>query len=513
MAAEQVGKRRSLTANSLFSVIAWMFPILLGFISTPIVVHGLGSEQYGIFAIVLGFISYSFTFGVGKVVGKYLPEYQASADTEKVTQVVAATFWFSLAIGVVGSLALIVAAPVIVRDLLLISSENHQVAVYSLYLAGGIGLVLMLSQVFQFVLQGLHRFDNFVALTNLNGLLLGAGNIALALAGFGVVALLIWNLGVVSFVGVMFFIRARHLLPSIRFVTQIPRKMLASVVRYGGSIILYQIFANVLFIFERSWVMRKFGPEALTYYFVPMLLAIYMHGFIFSIAQAIFPVVNELLEDRSQVIRLYERANKIVAAVVFFVVTNFIVCGALFLELWIGREVAAASYTLLIAHGLTFGVIALGILAFQLAEAFKFPALNVIMTGSWMAISIPLMIVAADIWQSEGVAWSRFAAALVTIPIVIYTERRFLGEVRWKFWLTTGLRVMAAAGLMAAAETVILMFVSHTYAALFLAATVGTIVFIAVLIITGYIGRDDWNILRRTLSRGRTVETTAGMIE
>ena len=511
--AEHVVKRRSLTANSLFSVIAWLFPILLGFISTPIVVHGLGSEQYGIFAIVLGFISYSFTFGVGKVVGKYLPEYQASAETGKVTQVVAATFWFSLAIGLVGSLALIFTAPIIVRDLLLVSSANHQVAVYSLYLAGGIGLVLMLSQVFQFVLQGLHRFDNFVALTNLNGLLLGVGNIALALAGFGVVALLMWNLGVVSFVGIMFFFRARHLLPSIRFVTEIPREMLVSVIRYGGSIILYQIFANVLFIFERSWVMRKFGPEALTYYFVPMLLALYMHGFIFSIAQAIFPVVNELLEDRSQVIRLYERANKIVAAVVFFVVTNFIVCGSLFLELWIGREVAAASYTLLIAHGLTFGVIALGILAFQLAEAFKFPALNVIMTGSWMAISIPLMIVAADIWRSEGVAWSRFVAALVTIPIVIYTERRFLGQVRWKFWLATGLRVAAAAGLMAAAETGVLMLISHSYAALFLAGTAGTIVFAAVLVLTGYIGRDEWNTLRRTLSRSRSVDATAGIIE
>ena len=513
MADEQRRKRRSLTANSLFSVIAWVFPILLGFISTPIVVRGLGNEQYGIFAIVLGFISYSFTFGVGKVVGKYIPEYQTAGDDEKVTQVVAATFWFSLTLGLLGSLALILTTPTIVRELLLISTENHDVAVYSLYLSGGIGLVLMLSQVFQFVLQGLHRFDNFVALTNLNGLLLGVGNIILALSGFGVVALLTWNLAVASLVGVLFYIRARHLLPSVKLLAAIPREMIATVARYGGSIILYQVFANVLFIFERSWVMRKFGPEGLTYYFVPMLLAIYMHGFIFSIAQAIFPVVNELLEDRAKVVRLYERGNKIVAAIVFFVVTNFIVCGALFLELWVGRDVATEAYVLLIPHGMTFGIIALGILAFQLAEAFKFPALNVIMTGSWMLISIPLMIWSADIWHSEGVAWSRFAAALVTVPIVIYTERRFLGQVRWKFWLATGVRVTAAAGLMGAAATLILHTMEHSYLALLIAGFVGAVIYAAVLILTKFFGREEWNALRNTVSRSGPVETTARVIE
>src|SRR5215217_7022476 len=120
MSAERKGNRRGLAVNSLFSVVAWIFPIMLGFIATPILVHGLGSEQYGLFAIVLGFLSYSFTFGVGKVVGKYIPELQAAGETEKVTQVVSATFWFSLAVGIVGSVTLALTAPVIVSRLLLI---------------------------------------------------------------------------------------------------------------------------------------------------------------------------------------------------------------------------------------------------------------------------------------------------------------------------------------------------------------------------------------------------------
>ncbi|HVF30883.1 MAG TPA: hypothetical protein VNA22_07930, partial [Pyrinomonadaceae bacterium] len=282
MAADAKTTRPRIAVNSLFSVVAWMFPILIGFISTPILVRNLGSEEYGLLAVVLGFVSYSFAFGVGKVAGKYVPEFQTAGAGEKVTQVIAATFWVSLAIGLVGSAGLALSADYLVRNALLIKPETQTIAIQSLYIAGAVGVVTMLTQVFQFVLQGLHRFDNYAALTNLSGLLLGGGNILLVLNGAGVRGLLLWNLIVLSLIGFLFYIRSRHLLPSMHLFASVPSPMLKTVVRYAGSIVLYQIFAKVLLIFERAWVTRKFGSEGLTYYFVPMILAIYMHGFVGS---------------------------------------------------------------------------------------------------------------------------------------------------------------------------------------------------------------------------------------
>jgi O-antigen/teichoic acid export membrane protein len=511
--APRKGKRRGLAINSLLSVVAWLFPIILGFVATPILVHGLGSEQYGLFAIVLGFISYSFTFGVGKVVGKYVPELEANGESEKVTQIVSATFWFSLIVGLVGSFALALMAPLIVERLLLISPENQRTAIDSLYLAGGIGVALMLSQVFQFVLQGLHRFDNYVTITNVSGLLLGIGNIVLAMNGFGVEALLLWNLAIVALTGMIFFIRARHLLPAIDLTRNASRAIWLTVLRYAGNIILYQVFANALFIFERSWVMRKFGAAALTFYFVPMLLAIYMHGFVASIVQAVFPVVNEVLENRERVIELYKRANKLILVIIAFSVTNFIVCGSLFLKLWVSPELATESYLLLVLHGLTFGVIAIGIMAFQLAEVFKFPALNVIMTGSWMLLAIPLMIIAADHWQSDGVAGARLVAALVTFPIVAYTEKRFLGQILWRFWFAVGLRVGMAALAMAVVEWLILRGLGDSYVSLFAAGAAGAIAFSAGLLATRLLTRDEREMVRRNLDFRKRLAVSANIVE
>lgn len=504
-------KRPALAANSLFSVGAWLFPILLGFISTPTLVRNLGSEQYGLFAIVLGFVSYSFTFGIGKVAGKFVPEFQASGETHKSVEAVAATFMFTLSIGIIGALALVIAAPTIVGRVLLVDPEHQQTVTYALYIAAAVGLAAMLGQVFQYVLQGLHRFDNYVALMNLNALLLGGGNIVLAYNGFGIITLLFWSLTVALFTAVLFYIRAKHLFPSLTLIARVPREMFKAVTRYAGNIILFQVFANALFIFERTWVMRKFGPNELTFYFVPMLLATYMHGFVASIVQATFPVVNEMLADRESVAVLYRRANKIVLAIVVFSVTTFVTCGALFLRLWVSAELSENSATLLILHGLTFSVIAVGILALQIAEAFRFPVLTGIMTGSWMLLGIPLMIFFADIWAAEGVAAARFVAALiVSIPVIIYSEHRFLGGFQWRFWIAVGVRIVIAIAVTILVQEVALSLIGQSHLSLLAAGIVGGLTYLATLLVAGFVTEDDKEVLRWAFLRKppKVAETT-----
>jgi O-antigen/teichoic acid export membrane protein len=501
-------KRPALAANSLFSVGAWLFPILLGFVSTPTLVRNLGSEQYGLFAIVLGFISYSFTFGIGKVAGKYLPEYQAVGDEQKSVEAVSTTFMFTLCIGLIGAVGLVIAAPWLVDSVLKIDAEHQQAVTYCLYIAAVVGLASMLSQVFQFVLQGLHRFDNYVALMNLYALLLGTGNIILALSGFGIVTLLFWNLTVGLITATLFYVRAKHLFPPMKLFTKPPTEMVRAVARYAGSIILFQVCANALYIFERTWVMRKFGPEELTFYFVPMLLATYMQGFVASVVQAAFPVVNELLHDRDRVADLYRRANKIVLAIVVFATTTFFTCGALFLRLWVNQELSDASKNLLFLHGLTFSVIAIGIMALQIAEAYRFPALNVIMTGLWMGLGIPMMIFGAEIWGAEGVAGARLAGALVTFPIIIYSEHRFLGGFQWRFWIAVGVRIAAGIAVTIVIQEVVLSLIGQGYISLLIAGIGGGLTYLATLLVVGFVTKEDWELLRWAFLRKKVAETT-----
>jgi hypothetical protein len=204
-----------------------------------------------------------------------------------------------------------------------------------------------------------------------------------------------------------------------------------------------------------------------------------------------------MLSDRERVAALYRRANKIVLAIVVYAVTTFVTCGALFLKLWVSTELSERAESLLILHGLTFSIIAIGILALQIAEAYRFPVLNVIMTGSWMLLGIPMMIFAADIWAAEGVAAARFVAALiVSIPVITYSEHRFLGHVQWRFWAAVGVRIAIAITVTVLVQEFALSFMGRSYAGLLVAGIVGGLIYLATLLIAGFVTDDDKEMLR-----------------
>jgi O-antigen/teichoic acid export membrane protein len=505
--------RHRLSLNSIYSLAAWLFPIILGFIATPILVRGLGNEQYGLLAIVLGFISYSFTFGIGKIAAKYISEYGVSGESQKISESLSATIWFSLAIGLIGSVTLAILAPTLVSNVLLIGPELHDKAVLALTLAAVIGLVTMLSQIFQYALQGLHRFDRYVVITNLNSLILSGGNILLVWLGYGVAALLVWNLFVVIITGTLFCVSASRMLPDFRPRFSIGRETLVSVVKYGGNIILYQIFANALFIFERSLVVRRFGAEAMTFYFVPMLLAIYMHGIIASFVQALFPVVNELLEEREKLIRLYQRATRYVLALVVLIATTLITTGHLFLELWISPAIAQNSSRLLVIHVLTYALIAIGVISLQVAESFRFSSFYTITSAFWFLVAVPLMIILADNYRSEGIATARLIATALSFPLLFYIERRFLGRILWRFWVATFLKIGVAAIMTAFAEFFILNLLAPSWFAFLLAGSTGVAIFGASLLILRFFSDDEWAMLRGLLRSQRSLGIGSNTVE
>jgi O-antigen/teichoic acid export membrane protein len=488
-------------ANSVMGVLSWFLPIVLGFVATPVLVSGLGHELYGVYAIILGFLSYSFTFGIGRVASKYVSEFSATGNREKISQAVSATLIFSMIVGAVGAVALALLTQYLVREVLLLPENSRAVAEIGLYIASITGLMVMISQVFQNTLQGVHKFGTYLILTNLGAVMLSGGNIVLAIAGYGIPVLIGWNLFSVLTTGTLFFVTAVNALPDFRPTLRIGSEMFSAVLRYGTSIILYQIFANVFFIFERTWVVRRFGSEALTFYFVPMLLGIYLHGLVTSFAQVLFPRLNELLSDRDALIALYRKANRIVVAVVAAIVFTLIVTGELFLSLWVGPDFGERSYSVLVIHVITFGLIATIVVVWNIAEAFRSPGINVTVTFIWMTLGSGLMLIVGSNYGLEGVALSRLAAAVATMPVIIFVERRFIGEVLTGYWLKLLSRVAFGSLLMAAVQLAVLFILPANWFGLISAVAGGVAVYAAALYLSGYFAEDEIETLRSWFRR------------
>lgn len=498
-APENMHKR--LLVNVLFSSLSWFLPLLLGFVATPVIVKGLGYEAYGLYALIIGFIGYSFTFGIGRAVTKYVAEYRSEGKNEKIREIVSASIWFSLAIGLTGTMLVIVTAPTIVADILQIGENWRDTAVRALYLASGTVIFFMLSQIFQSVLQGVHRFDRFSILLNLNGLVLTAGNIALVLTGFGVNDLLWWNLAVTGGFCLLFFMTARRLLPETGIVFTFRKEPVRLVLKYGSGIIAYQVFANVLLLFERSWVIRHLGTEALTFYVVPMMLPLYLHGFVSSIVLVLLPLASELQHRKNEFLLIYAKTMKIVVLTVVFAAVSLISGNELLLRLWINEELAANSASLLIVHTVTFSLVAILTTMWQMNEAFGKPHINALLTFVWLVVSVGLMLLAVDGYGNFGVALARMTGFVIVFPALFVLEKKYFGAVQVKLWANMTIILSAAAAVVFAIEKGIFKYLPPTWPTLVTGLSAGLGAYVAVLIITKYFTRQEYGWLMGMIKR------------
>lgn len=488
-------------ANSMFGALSWFSPIILGFISTPILVKGLGTEDYGVYAIILGFLTYSFTFGIGRAAAKYTAEYSASNEPKKLSESLSAVLVFTAAVGVVGAAILALITPWVVSSILLLPESHRSAAETGLYIACITGLLGMISQVFQNTLQGMHRFGTFLLFSNLGAIILSSGNIVLALAGYGLTALLAWNLFAVLTTSILFFVAAVQAVPDFRPTLNFSGEILRAVAKYASSIILYQVFANIFFVFERTWVVRHFGPSSLTFYAVPMLIGIYLHGLISSFAIVLFPRLNELLTDRERLVKLYLKANRLVIGIIVLMVVTLVVLGREFLTLWVGAEFGERSYLVLLFHTLTFSLIASNIIVWNMAEAFRATGLNVAVTFAWLVIGGGLMVLMGNSYGIEGIAAARLIATLLTSAIIFYIEKRFLGSIHFGYWLKLIARVAFAGALLAAAQIGVSKILPLGWLQFVISAAAGTAVYVIVLLFTGFFEKAELERVRTIFSR------------
>ncbi len=58
MQVKQGETSRSILKNVLFGFSTWILPVGLSFAATPIIIKNLGNSEYGIYALILGFVAF-----------------------------------------------------------------------------------------------------------------------------------------------------------------------------------------------------------------------------------------------------------------------------------------------------------------------------------------------------------------------------------------------------------------------------------------------------------------------
>ena len=176
-----------------------------------------------------------------------------------------------------------------------------------------------------------------------------------------------------------------------------------------------------------------------------------------------------------------------------------VVCGRLFLGIWLNQEFADLSYLLLVIHVFTFALVAMNTIAWQVAESFRFAAVNAVATFIWMFVSIPLMVFLSNRWKAEGVAFARLIGVLIFIPLIIYVEREFLDGICWRFWGSIWARIAAAGLFTCLVEWLLVSRLPSGWLAFVTAVFIGLLVYMAGLLFTGLFEADEKLLIRNAI--------------
>lgn len=501
MVKKPIENSKSIIRNSIYGFSTWLLPLAVSFIATPVIVKSLGHEDYGIYALVLGFIAYSFNFNVGRAITKFIAEYRTNGENEKISEVISATLFINLFVGIFGLVLIFALAKFLAADILKIPLESQGKTVNALYIAGLTIFFLMLNQVFYAILQGLQRFDAYAKIFNLNNILLISGNLALALAGFGLLALLSWNLLITSLSAMVSALVAKRLLPEFSFNLKFRREALRLVFGYSSGVIAYQILANILLIFERSWITGKLGAESLTFYVVPMMLALYIHSFISSLMIVIFPLASELNNEKEKLLRLYLKATKIVSFLSVFLGATLIVNSSLFLTLWMGADFAEKSASLLVLHTITFSLLAIEIVAWQTTEGLGFPNYNFYFFMICFIFGISGMIFLISGYGNFGVALGRTIGFSTLFFTIFYVEKLFWGKIQIKFWLKLFGVLAFSTVLTVLTEKILAEKLGISWFSFIISTVAGGLVYCLTAWFAGFVTDDEIALLKRLTNR------------
>lgn len=496
-------KRISVSRNVLFGFLSWLLPLGFTVMLTPLIVHGLGAEFYGLYALVMGFVAYSFTFNVGRAITKYISAYRASEQYERLGEVLSTTLLINLVVGVLSAIALALCSNVLVTRVLNIKPELQANARIAFYLASVGLLMTVLSQVFSAVPQAVHRFDIYSLIASGTGMAVIGGNALLVWLGFGITWLVAWNVMATSLSCAAYFIAARRLLPEAKLTVRFKRDLLTGILRFSGAVILYQVFANLLLLFERGYLTRSLGPAAVTFYVVPMTISIYIHAFISSLTLVLFPLASEAgaRQDTSGLYAIYTRAYKYICVLVLFLVLTAAVGSWQLLSNWMGVDFANHAAGVLTTQALVFGLMALLVVPWQIADGLGYPWLSALLSLWWLMSTVMLAVFLTPRYGIQGMAYSRLLAMTVTPIFILIVERIAFGRCLWEFWRRTCLALIVAGSLTGVTQYLLFKNLPHGWFWFLLAVSVSGIVYALMLLATRYMDDAEQKWLRSFVAR------------
>jgi len=360
--AEQLSSSRVVARNAVFSVAGYLVSAAYLVALLPIIVHFLGTEQFGLWSLVLAVTGYVglVDLGLSTSFVKYVAEYVAQDQDDQVNSVVRHGFLFYLALS--GLLLLVgFLAGRLVFPLLSVPPDQLELAWNAMMLALVAFGVNNLSFVFVSVLSGLQRLDAYnifqTAVTSVRFLAIG---LTLFLGG-DLLAMMAADVAVSTASLLPLWILTKRFFPSLSVrLGEFDAAMFSRLVRFGGQLQASRLAEVVQTQFDKLLIARFLGLSLVGMYEFGSRPLARLRAFPMAAMAGLLPAMSALDSEDNQerILAGVVRSTRYVIVFGLPVFTFVAVFAQPIVRVWLGEGFALAGIALqILAAGYLMSVV------------------------------------------------------------------------------------------------------------------------------------------------------------
>lgn len=431
--------KQKILENVLSNWAGLVVGVIISFLVSPVVLHCLGTEVYGLWTLIVSVTGY-FTvldFGVNTAIVRYISSSSAQNDAVQARKI------YSTSMAIFAAVAVVLMLFSFVFGFFFPSLFNlhhfPQLYIYAVFvlsamdLAGG-----LLFSLFPGALSGLQEFKFINGSSIIVTVTKSALLVYLLKQGHGLLTLAFLQLcaTLVRSTFQYWRIKTRH---SFLYFSRdgINRDTVKLIYSYSVYSFIIAIALKLLFYTDSVVIGSLLGVAQVTYYAIPSSLLYYLEQLVWAMIAVLVPVIsaNEAIGEQRGNVDLYIAGTRYSLLVSLPIVISLFYYGDDFISLWMGPEIAAHSQVVLrllligsglamsqlIAHGIMKGISKHKVLAYILMiEAIA----NL---GISLALARPYGI--------EGVAFGTMVPLVIASLVIIAYTCHLLSLNMWSYLL------------------------------------------------------------------------------